>query len=418
VKKGRRRGRGESAIYKKARYWKVGKDENERVRSRTQWVAVVSEGRDPKSGKRRRKFLYADSQDEAQKALFKYLVQHGGSNRASDGSSFAAFAGAMLEDVRANRSANTARSYEGVLTKHVLPHIGSLRLEQLDGHRIQQLYSDLRRTGVSASLLARVHVVLRRLLNTAKKRQLIAASPLEHVEAPKYRRPLARALTVEQIGRLFKAARGDRLEALFVLAATTGMRQGELFALRWEDLDLHRRTLSVTRSVEEAAGELRIVEPKTASGRRRIELSLLAVDALKRRGEIAKKERHRSPLVFPGSVGGLLRKSNFLRRVYYPLRDEAKISGDIPFHALRHTSASLLLLQGVSPRVVQEMLGHADVRLTLSTYSHVLPTLQRQAADALDALLRPRKRRADRTVSGTMSVQVKPAGSRRRKKSP
>jgi integrase len=408
----KRRGRGESAIYEKTRRWKSG----DGYRESTSWVAAVSEGVDPKSGRRRRKFLYADSKAEAQKALFKYLVEHGGAGSAGADvdATVTAFAGAVLDEVRANKAANTARSYEGVL-KHVLPHVGALKLPQLTSLRIQRLYADLRRSGLSASLLARVHVVLRRVLNTAKKRGLITTSPLEQVDAPRYKRPAAKSLTVEQLGRLLKAARGDRLEALFVVAATTGIRQGELFALRWDAVDLQRRTLSITQSIEEIAGDLRVIEPKSPTSRRRIELSKMAVEALRRRRAIARHEGHESAYLFTGPTGALLRKSNFLRRVYYPLRAAAKIPTDIPFHALRHTSASLLLLQGVSPRVVQEMLGHADVQLTLATYSHVLPTLQRQAADALDALLTPRAKRAS---GGTKAVQSSSGKNSRTQKTP
>lgn len=391
----KRRGRGESSIYEKTRRWET-KDGS--VREKTQWVAVVSEGHDEKgdvkAGKRRRrrKFIYADSKQDAQHRLLKYLGKHGGASASTDRSPFAEFVGRFLEDTRANLSPNTARSYEQILRLHVLPRLGSFRLAQIEATRIRRLYSDLRRDGVSASLTARVHVVLGRVFNVAKRQGAIAVSPLETVDAPRYKRPPVSAMTLEQVEAFLQASQAHRLEALFVLAVTTGMRQGELFALRWDAIDLRSRTLSVTHSVEEIAGDLRLTEPKTATGRRRIELSHMAVDALNRRRQIATREEHSSPYVFPSPSGALLRKSNFLRRVYFPIRAQAGIPNSVPFHALRHTAASMLLLQGVSPRVVQELLGHADVRLTLATYSHVLPTLQRQAADSLDALLNPKGR--------------------------
>ncbi len=401
----KRRGRGESSIYQKTRRWKTSDGS---VREKTQWVAVVSEGHDEKgdikAGKRRRrrKFIYADSKQAVQQKLLKYLGKHGGSSAPTDRSPFAEFAGRFLEDARANLSPNTARSYEQVLRLHVLPQIGGLKLDQIDASRLRRLYSELRRDGLSASLVARVHVTLRRVLNVAKREERIETNPLDRVDAPTYKRPPARAMTVEQVEVLLRAARGHRLEALFVIAVTTGMRQGELFALRWDAVDLKRRTLSVTHSVREIEGQLERIEPKTDTSRRRIELSKMAVDALERRQETAKGEEHRSPYVFPSPTGTLLRKSNFLRRVYFPMRAAAGIPDAVPFHALRHTAATMLLLQGVSPRVVQELLGHADVRLTLGTYSHVLPTLQRQAADALDQLLGSRY---SPEIVGTRSVQ-------------
>ncbi len=401
----KRRGRGESSIYQKTRRWKTSDGS---LHEKTQWVAVVSEGHnekdDVKAGKRRRrrKFIYADSKQAVQQKLLKYLGKHGGSSAPTDRSPFAEFAGRFLEDARANLSPNTARSYEQVLRLHVLPQIGGLKLDQIDASRLRRLYSELRRDGLSASLVARVHVTLRRVLNVAKREEHIETNPLDRVDAPTYKRPPARAMTVEQVEVLLRAARGHRLEALFVLAVTTGMRQGELFALRWDAVDLKRRTLSVTHSVREIEGQLERIEPKTDTSRRRIELSKMAVDALERRQQIAKEEEHNSPYIFPSPTGTLLRKSNFLRRVYFPMRAAAGISDAVPFHALRHTAATMLLLQGVSPRVVQELLGHADVRLTLGTYSHVLPTLQRQAADALDQLLGSGSKRE---IVGTRSVQ-------------
>lgn len=400
-----RRGRGESSIYEKRRRWKT---RDGSVREKVQWVAVVSEGHDEKddvkSGKRRRrrKFIYADSKRDVQEKLQKYLGKHGGSSAQTDRSPFVNFVGHFIEDARANLSPNTARSYEQVLRLHVLPHIGRLKLDQIDAVRLRRFYSELRRDGLSPSLVARVHVTLRRVLNVAKREERIEANPLDRVDAPAYKRPPARAMTVEQVEAFLRAARGHRLEALFVLAVTTGMRQGELFALRWDAIDLKRRTLSVTHSVQEIGGELERIEPKTDTSKRRIELSKMAIDALERRLEIGHTEEHKSPYAFPSPAGGLLRKSNFLRRVYFPMRAAAGIPDTVPFHSLRHTAATMLLLQGVSPRVVQELLGHADVRLTLGTYSHVLPTLQRQAADALDQLLGSSSKRE---IVGTRSVQ-------------
>ncbi len=411
----KRRGRGEGAIFEKTRRWKSGKT----VRERTYWVAVVSEGHDAESGKRQRRFLYADTKKNAQKKLVQYLGRRvGAPNRATSKIILADYAGRFLEDVGALRSPNTRRSYEQVLRLHILPTLGQERVDRLDSEAIRGLYADLRRAGLSTSLLARVHVTFRRVLNVAVEQGVIPSNPIDQVQAQTHKRSAAKSLTVDQLRRLFEVSRGDRLEALIVLAATSGLRQGELFALRWDDVDLKRATLSVTHSVEEISGSLRLVEPKSSSGRRRIELSRLAVKALTQRRAIAEEEGHYSPYVFPSPAGTLLRKSNFLRRMYYPLRAKADIPKTLPFHALRHTSASLLLLQGISPKVVQEMLGHSDVRLTLNTYSHTIPTLQRQAADALDDLLTPKTDKPIRSNGGTTAVHSRSRGEARHPKSP
>jgi integrase len=287
----------------------------------------------------------------------------------------------------------TRYSYESTLRLHILPRIGLMRLSDLTGDAVKALYASLRKT-VSASMSARVHVVLRAVLNLAREEGFIASSPLEGMRkfVPRHKPPRVESLSEAQVRKLLKSAKGHRLEALFVLAITTGLRQGELFALRWSDIDLQRRTLYVQRAAQEVNGDIAFVEPKTDQSRRRVQLSTTALDALKRRRELAKGEDHSSDLAFPSEHGHVLRKSNFIRREWDPIREAAGTPG-ARFHDLRHTAASLLLIEGVHPKVVSEMLGHASVRLTLDTYSHLIPTMQAEAARAFDRLLRqPRKR--------------------------
>lgn len=223
-----------------------------------------------------------------------------------------------------------------------------------------------------------------------------------------------RSLTLEQVGTLLKKAKGDQLEALYVLAITTGMRQGELFALRCDAIDLQRGTLFVMGNLQTVGSKLVVQPPKTARSRRRVELTRMAVDALRRRRAIAERDGHGSPYVFAGPDGGLPRKNNVMRRSFRPLLERAEIPVETTFHALRHTAASVLLLQGTNPKVVSELLGHADVRLTLNTYSDVLPGLQRQAADAMESAI-PRRAGFVRTpnrLSARLSEGRKTTGSK------
>jgi len=407
----KRRGRGESAIYEKTRRWKT---RDGTVHEKTQWVAVVSLGHDAKDkGRRRRQFLYAASKKAAQDKLIAYLMKHGGKKPVSKGHIlFAEFVGDFLDSIRTNpkKSANTARSYEQVLRLHVVPTFGPLRLDKVDSEHVRRLYADLRRDGRSDAMLARVHVTLRRVLNVARRRGVVTTNPMEELgddDTPRHKTATAKTMTVEEVGKLLEAARDHRLEALFVLALTTGLRQGEIFALRWDDVNRKARSLSVRHSVQEIDGELKLVVPKSGSGRH-VDLSNMVLAALDRRREIAMTESHASPYVFPSPSGGLLRKSNFLRRVYFPIRAQAGIADSLPFHALRHTSATMLLLAGISPRVVQERLGHAKVVTTLGTYSHVLPTMQRQAADAFDVLLADSSQTRPPSIGGTTSVHGTP----------
>jgi integrase len=189
-----------------------------------------------------------------------------------------------------------------------------------------------------------------------------------------------------QARRLMAAASGHRLYALFVLALDTGMRQGELFALSWDDVDPSGGTLAVQRSLEEINGRQRLKEPKTGRGRR-IELSAFAAGVLQQHRERMAAEGHAGAPVFCSAEGGYLRKPNFLRRVYRPVLERAGLPL-LRFHDLRHTAATLMLLNDVNVKVVSERLGHASIQLTLDTYSHVLPSMQRTAAAKMDAFFR------------------------------
>jgi integrase len=385
----RRRTRGEGTIYEKVRQWKTKGGE---TRSKRSWVCAISEGYTSDKGltRRKRRFFCGPTVSAVRMARDRYLAEAGRATpqvEERDTPSVAQYSERFVEHAKANTRATTARSYEQVLRLHIEPYIGSVRLTELTRERILDVYDQVKRK-VSASMAARVHVTLRAMLNLALEERVIESSPLASIRkaAPRYKPPKVEALSRSQALAVLREAKGHRLEALFVVAFSTGMRQGELFALRWSDIDLTKRTLSVVRSAQEVNGEITFVDPKTEASRRRIALSRLAVSALRSRQRIAAGECHESELVFPSEYGYPLRKSNFIRRVWEPIRCAAAI-GMVRFHILRHTAASLLLAEGIHPKVVSEMLGHSSVRITLDTYSHLVPTLQAGAADAFDRVL-------------------------------
>ena len=185
-----------------------------------------------------------------------------------------------------------------------------------------------------------------------------------------------------------------RYEALLWLAVTTGMRQGELLGLRWADLDWQTRKLHIQRQLQRTENGLVFSEPKSAAGRRVIILGEETVRKLRYHLNILATERRElgeqwqeNDLVFPSTIGTPWDQRN-LYRVY---KRFLKLAGlpNIRFHDLRHTAATLMLQQNVNPKVVQERLGHSDITLTLNTYSHVLPSMQEEAAEKLDQLLTP-----------------------------
>jgi integrase len=213
------------------------------------------------------------------------------------------------------------------------------------------------------------------------------------VSPPRIPRHEIAPLSAEQARTVLAAAKGDRHEALYVLALSTGMRLGELLGLRWQDVDIEGGMLQVRQALTRTKARLQLGEPKSARSRRRIALTPRTVEALRQHRSRQAVERLRlGPtwqdigLVFPSEVGTPMDAGNMLRQSFHPLLDKAGLPR-IRFHDLRHTAATLLLQQGVHAKIVSEMLGHSSIGLTLDTYSHVLPDMQQQAVQAMERVL-------------------------------
>ena len=193
---------------------------------------------------------------------------------------------------------------------------------------------------------------------------------------------------------MLEAASSVPLEALYVLAVTTGMRQGELLALRWEDVDLDEAVIRVRRTLTKDGTKLSVGEPKTARSRRSVKLTIGAVESL--RAHLSRQlaeiehlgDRYTDrELVFATEAGNLINPSNLRQRSFARLLKSAGLP-HIRFHDLRHTCATLLLTRGVHPKYVQELLGHANIAITLDTYSHVIPGMGDQTAKAMEDALK------------------------------
>lgn len=298
-----------------------------------------------------------------------------------------------LETTSRSRKPRTQIRYEELVRLHVLPEIGSVRLARLTPQELQSAYSKALGRGLSSTTVHQVHAVMHRALKQAASWGAVARNVADLVEPPPIDRKEMQVLTGSQAQRLLQAAAGDRFEALYVLAVTTGMRQGELLALRWREVDLERHTLQVRATLHRVNKEYVFTEPKSASSRRQILLTELACQALRRHKAAQAEERLRlgaawpdTGLVFTNPAGGPVYGSGLLRHSFYPLLGRAALPR-VRFHDLRHTAATLLLEQAVHPKVVAEMLGHSTIAITLNLYSHVTPTMQREAARAMDLAL-------------------------------
>lgn len=385
----KRRGRSEGSIFQRAD---------------GTWAASLSLGYDDK-GKRKRRVVYGDTKKEVQEKL-RALQNAAVNGQLADAGTLtvAQYLARWLENTAKPRvQPKTHLRYEQLVRLRINPSLGGVRLSKVTPLHVEQLFASLERDGVSARGRQMTGTMLHTALRDAVRLRLIPYNPATDVAKPKPRKQEMQIYDAEQAARFLDAASEDRLHAMYVLAVDTGMRQGELFALHWTDFDFTIGSVQVQRSLEEINGKLRVKEPKSGRGRR-IELSRFALDALHEHRKRMLAEGHATGPVFCDLDGGYLRKGNVLRRSFWKIIDRANTTatkeakhrpGSMPlarirFHDLRHTSATLLLLADVNVKIVSERLGHASIQLTLDTYSHVLPTMQKRAAEKMDGIFSKR----------------------------
>jgi integrase len=290
---------------------------------------------------------------------------------------------------------STIYRYEVNVRVHLVPRLGHIPLDQLTPRHLAKFYADELATGISSSTVNQMYRVLHTALKEAMMMDLVLRNVADRVKPPRMAKRKMQVYDKEQSDRLMDAARGHRMEALIVLALTTGMREGELFGLHWHYVNLETGHVQVIDALKEVGSQRYMGHPKTEESRRKVRLPAVAVEARRRHKLRQTEERlaleeagggwSDSGLVFTSTVGTPLTRPNFVRRDYRPLLERAGLPYIRP-HDLRHTAATLHLRQGVNIKVVSEMLGHSDVMITYRTYAHVLPDMQYTASAAMDDL--------------------------------
>jgi integrase len=257
------------------------------------------------------------------------------------------------------------------------------------------LYNSKIECGASLYTVRMIHAALHRSLDQAIRWRIIDRNPAEDVIKPKPARKEIQTLNEHQARQFLIAAQGSRYEALYDLAITSGLRAGELIGLKWSDLDWARGYLHVQRQAQRLPGKgLAFTEPKSASGRRVVVLgqAMMALldEHLKKQGLLrtfAGERWQEHGMIFTSQIGTCLDHRNVCREFKEILRRAGL--PDIRFQDLRHTAATLMLKEGIHPKIVQERLGHAQIFVTMDTYSHVLPAMQEEAAMKMDELITP-----------------------------
>lgn len=371
----KRRGNGEGTITRR----KDGRWE-------ARYTAQTAEGP-------RRKVLYGKTRSEVAQKLTKAMA-----NR-NDGLVFDhenlyldEFLDRWLNtSVRDSVKQNTYESHAYLVRKHIAPALGRVRLRTLNPAHVQGLYREKLDSHLSPRTVELIHTTLHKALGQAVKWELVPRNVADAVQAPRPTKKEINPLTMEQVRMLLSTVRGDRLEALYVVAVTTGLREGELLGLRWQDVDLEQGKVRVVRQLTRTRDGLSFTAPKR-NKTRIVRLTTPAMVALRKHKAAQNQERLKAGslwqdtgLAFTSTIGTPIDVGNLTYRSFRPLLESAGLPR-IRFHDLRHTFATLMLSNNEHPKVVQEMLGHSTITQTMDTYSHVLPDMQEQAASRLGSL--------------------------------
>ncbi len=351
-----RRGQGEGSIY---------------LRKDGRWCASIT------LENRKRKSFYGKTRKEVQEKL-RVALNEQKQDILSTGpqQTMKQFLEQWLEEVhKPSIRIGTYKGYRGYLDKHILPALGRIPIQKLTPQHVQAFYTRKQQEGLSAKSINNIHGMLHKALDHAVRWGLVPRNVCDAVSLPKQTRHEMQAR------QLLVAARGHSLEGLLTLAVTTGMRSGELLALKWQDINFDTGSLHIRRSMGYISRKDYLeFEPKTAKGRRKIVLPPFVCEALKQHHTRQLEEHLKAgtrwqdhDLVFCNIYGGYLDPAHLRQRFDKLLKDEGL--PDVRIHDLRHSAATILLGMGVPAKVVQEILGHSQISMTMDIYSHVLPDM-------------------------------------------
>jgi integrase len=292
-----------------------------------------------------------------------------------------------------NLSPRGYERYRDIIRAHFKPAIGNLLLNHLQVEHLQSCYANWLKQGLSAGTVRYHHAVIHKALQDAVEWRLLVRNVADAVKPPPKQSPDMQTWNEYELARFLDAARDSQYYELFYLDLFTGMRRSELLALRWQDIDFILGQVYVNRGLHQLKdGSYVFTPPKSAKSRRTIALTPSTILVLR---EYYRKKQFDAPLmgkqvadrdlVF-GTPEGKPLRPNTITRAWTMLAAKADVK-PIRLHDARHTHASLMLKQGIHPKIVQERLGHSSIQITLDTYSHVAPGLQEAAAQSFDALV-------------------------------
>ncbi|MED1089749.1 site-specific integrase [Bacillus paramycoides] len=348
------------------------------------YCIVIDIGPDPETGKRRQKWFSGyKTKKEAQADVAKKITElNEGTFVEPSKVTLKEYLIHWLEIKSMSVENSTYTSYKGYINNHIIPSIGMIALHKLNVIHIQKCYKFAMEKGIANNSILLMHRILKNSLNLAVKQNVISRNPAIHVEMPRKEKTSIQTWTEEEVKKFLLHSQESRYHIGCILAITTGMRLGEVLGLRWQDVDFNNHTITINQT---SGHDDKIKKTaKTNSSKRTIPVPIETIDSLKKHKITINKEKLRFgsayqdfDLINCDMSGKVLRRSTF-RCNFDKLIRNAGVK-KIKFHDLRHTHATLLLKQGVNPKIISERLGHTDISITLSVYSHVLPNMQEEA---------------------------------------
>jgi len=362
------------------------------------WLVRVFLGRDS-NGKRRflNKTIHGAKKDAGKFLTAKLREKDLGINIEPASEFLGKYLDTWLDTVLKSRvRTRTFDDYSALIERYISKPLGALKLSDLRPLHIQRLYRSMEDRGLSPRVIRYTHAVLSSALKHAVKREMLHRNPAATVDLPRMIRKEMKAMTPDEAGRFLAAVKDTRFGPLFTFALTTGMRPQEYLALKWSDIDLIKRTATVRRAIvwsQKKGVGWHFDEPKTKQSRRTMPLPESTARVLMEHKRRQAEERLRAGsewqdhgLVFTTLLGDPLSIPSLTKQAFKPALTVASLPA-FRLYDLRHSQATLLLSNGENPKVVSERLGHSTIVLTLDTYCHVLPDMQRQAADRIEQLL-------------------------------
>jgi integrase len=365
-----------------------------RKRKDGRWEGFYTAAYDPVTGKQKIKNVLGKTQNEVKEKLKKAIADSQQLDMNRSGSHTVKTWVKMWYEVYAEPRLRekTKEYYLNYIDNHIIPRLGDIKLDKLTTIQIQKFYNDLQKNGrvqrykhielkdkgLSVRVVRGIHTLLNNCLEQAVAERLILVNPAHGCKLPKLEKREMKVLPEEKIKPYLMEAEKRGLLAAYYLELTTGLRRGELLALLWTDLDVEKKTISITKQVNRIKGELVVSQPKTQNSVRVLPVSQQAVDLL-----IEEHKKHpRNPYMFPSPKTGTMFDPDSFRHTHDKIL-KAIGAEHIRFHDLRHTFATLSLKNGVDVKTLSGALGHYSAGFTLSTYTHATAEMKRDAADTI-----------------------------------